>query len=51
MRVKKTDEDEESDEAPAKCIGRLGTKMVGKIGREVITRCKSFGMKIIGYDP
>ena len=28
------DEDEESDEAPAKCIGRLGTKMVGKIGRE-----------------
>ena len=31
-----------------KIIGVIG---LGKIGREVIKRCKSFGMKIIGYDP
>ena len=31
-----------------KVIGVIG---LGKIGREVITRCKSFGMKVIGYDP
>jgi len=29
----------------------LGVVGLGKIGREVIQRCRSFGMKIIGYDP
>ena len=31
-----------------KTVGIIG---LGKIGREVIERCRSFGMKIIGYDP
>ena len=31
-----------------KSIGIVG---LGKIGREVIKRCKSFGMKVYGYDP
>ena len=29
----------------------LGIVGMGKIGREVLTRCKSFGMNILGYDP
>ncbi len=29
----------------------LGVVGLGKIGREVIQRCRSFGMKILGYDP
>lgn len=29
----------------------LGVIGLGKIGREVVVRSKSFGMKIIGYDP
>jgi D-3-phosphoglycerate dehydrogenase len=29
----------------------LGIVGLGKIGREVMDRCRSFGMKIIGYDP
>ena len=29
----------------------LGIVGMGKIGREVMTRCRSFGMNIIGYDP
>ena len=31
-----------------KTIGILG---LGKIGREVMDRCRSFGMKILGFDP
>ena len=31
-----------------KTIGIVG---LGKIGREVMTRCLSFGMRVIGYDP
>ena len=31
-----------------KTIGIVG---MGKIGREVMTRCRSFNMKILGYDP
>ena len=31
-----------------KTIGIIG---LGRIGREVATRCQSFGMHIIGYDP
>ena len=29
----------------------LGIVGMGKIGREVMTRCRSFGMNILGYDP
>jgi len=29
----------------------LGIVGMGKIGREVMTRCRSFGMKILGFDP
>ena len=29
----------------------LGIVGLGKIGREVLTRCRSFGMNILGYDP
>ena len=29
----------------------LGIVGMGKIGREVMTRCRSFGMTILGYDP
>ena len=29
----------------------LGVVGLGKIGREVIKRCRSFNMKILGYDP
>ena len=29
----------------------LGIVGLGKIGREIMVRCLSFGMKIIGYDP
>lgn len=29
----------------------LGIVGLGKIGREVMDRCRSFGMKMIGYDP
>lgn len=29
----------------------LGIVGMGKIGREVMTRCRSFDMKILGYDP
>ena len=29
----------------------LGIVGLGKIGREVMERCRSFGMKLIGYDP
>ena len=35
-------------ELQKKTIGILG---LGKIGREVIDRCLSFGMEILGYDP
>jgi len=31
-----------------KKIGIIG---LGKIGREVMTRCNSFGMRVLGYDP
>jgi D-3-phosphoglycerate dehydrogenase len=33
------------------CNKTLGIVGLGKIGREVMDRCKSFGMKLIGYDP
>ena len=29
----------------------LGIVGLGKIGREVLTRCRAFGMNILGYDP
>ena len=29
----------------------LGVIGLGKIGREVMKRCRSFNMKILGYDP
>lgn len=35
-------------ELHSKTIGIIG---LGKIGREVASRCKAFGMEVIGYDP
>lgn len=30
---------------------KIGVIGLGKIGKEVATRCKSFGMEVLGYDP
>ena len=35
-------------ELHGKTIGIIG---LGKVGREVATRCQAFGMKVIGFDP
>ena len=35
-------------EVQGKTLGLLG---LGRIGKEVATRCQAFGMKVLGYDP
>ncbi|KAG8462929.1 hypothetical protein KFE25_001702 [Diacronema lutheri] len=35
-------------ELMGKTLGVLG---LGRVGREVVSRCQAFGMKVVGYDP